>query len=172
MLQNVKAGGRSDARCAEAVRMTPRGHRENGPRPSRFRRKRHRMGQNHLGSGQLPPPRSNCLFQWDQLPGSGGAIAPFAAANCPGGPGNRGRRGQRKVCGVRRPVRDINHHHLSGSHTIDAADYSYSHRGADTSWRPNLSPGAGPRGATPRTTASTQGDRALGFRSDTRKCVK
>ena len=57
-------------------------------------------------------------------------------------------------------------------HKFDAADYSYSHKGADTSWRPNLSPGAGPRGATPRTTASTQGDRALGFRSDTRKCVK
>lgn len=39
------------------------------------------------------------------------AIAPFSSGtncceggNCPGGPGNRGRRGQREVCGVRRPV--------------------------------------------------------------------
>ena len=57
-------------------------------------------------------------------------------------------------------------------HKFDAADYSYSHKGADTSWRPNLSPGAGPRGATPRTTASTQGDWELDSRSDTRKCDK
>ena len=49
---------------------------------------------------------------WLQLlPLSVGPIAwlepgncPLRSGNCPGGPGNRGRRRQRKVCGVRRPV--------------------------------------------------------------------
>ena len=70
--------------------------------------------------------------------------------------------------------RKVTHHghRRSGrlSVIVGASERGHLFEISDTSWRPNLSPGAGPRGATPRTTASTQGDRALGFGSDTRKC--